>query len=217
MVFMLVVVALEATMAAVLFGAAGRWDLPWFWALIATHSGFMAVAVTRIDPELRRERIRPGPGGRDRALRAIALPFVLAHLAVAGLDVGRFGWSGTVPFAVHAIALVGYAAGMGLAVWAMASNRFFSPVVRLQRERGHHLVTDGPYRYLRHPGYTGGLLATLLGGVVLGSWWSLLPLAPLVALLLRRTVVEDRLLREQLEGYAGYAERVPYRLLPGVW
>ena len=115
------------------------------------------------------------------------------------------------------LALVGYAAGMALAVCAMAANRFFSPVVRIQHERGHTLVTSGPYRFVRHPGYVGAILASLCGGVALGSWWSLVPLAPFAALFLRRTAVEDRMLRADLDGYAGYAERVRYRLVPGLW
>ena len=106
---------------------------------------------------------------------------------------------------------------MALSVYAMASNRFFSPVVRIQHERGHTLVTSGPYRFVRHPGYVGAILASACGGVALGSWWSLVPLAPFAALFLRRTAVEDRMLRADLDGYAGYAERVPYRLVPGRW
>ena len=105
---------------------------------------------------------------------------------------------------------------MILCVWAMAVNRFFSPVVRLQEERGHRLVTDGPYRYIRHPGYAGILLSACVG-VALGSWWSLLPLVVAMGLILRRTALEDRFLRASLEGYASYAEQVRYRLVPGIW
>jgi protein-S-isoprenylcysteine O-methyltransferase Ste14 len=170
-----------------------------------------------IDPGLRAERHRPGPGGRSRRVRFFALPLLVAHLVVAGLDIGRFGWSGPMPVAVQAGALLGYAAGMGLSIWAMIANRFFSPVVRIQNERGHHVVSSGPYRFLRHPGYTGVILGSLCGGVALGSWWSLLPLAPLVAVFLHRTALEDRFLREGLDGYADYALRVRYRLVPGLW
>jgi protein-S-isoprenylcysteine O-methyltransferase Ste14 len=212
-----VVFAFEAAMAAILFGTAGRWDLPWFWAVLGVHAASCLVAVSLIDPDLRKERLRPGPGGRDRMLRLFALPLILAHLIVAGLDAGRFGWSGHLPVAVQAAALMGLGTGMALSVWAVAANRFFSPVVRIQEERGHHLITTGPYRVLRHPGYVGTILGALSGGIALGSWWSLVPMAPLVALLLRRTMVEDRFLHEGLAGYAGYAERVRYRLVPGLW
>jgi protein-S-isoprenylcysteine O-methyltransferase Ste14 len=102
-------------------------------------------------------------------------------------------------------------------VWAEAVNRFFSSVIRIQTERGHHVVTTGPYRYVRHPGYAASLFMFAGGGLVLGSW-----LAALIGLLLfvgilRRTVEEDRILHEQLEGYAAYAQKVRYRLIPGVW
>ena len=217
MAMFLRVLILEGVLAASLFASAGRIDLPWFWAVIAVHTTLMTVAMTSIDPALRRERLKPGPGGRDRYLRLIALPFILAHLIVAGLDVGRFHWSPLMPTVVQAIALIGYATGMALSVYAMASNRFFSPVIRIQHERGHTLVTAGPYRFVRHPGYVGAILASLCGGVALGSWWSLVPLAPFVVLFLRRTALEDRMLRADLDGYAGYAERVRYRLLPGLW
>jgi protein-S-isoprenylcysteine O-methyltransferase Ste14 len=118
---------------------------------------------------------------------------------------------------VEAVALIGYTSGLALSVCAMLNNRFFSPVIRIQRERGHTLVTSGPYRFVRHPGYVGAILASACGGVALGSWWSLAPLAPFAALFLRRTAVEDRMLRADLHGYAGYAERVRFRLVPGLW
>jgi protein-S-isoprenylcysteine O-methyltransferase Ste14 len=145
------------------------------------------------------------------------VPMILVHLVIAGLDVGRFGWSGPLPLPVQGPALVGFGAAMGLSIWAVASNRFFSPVVRLQSERGHHLVTTGPYRFLRHPGYLGTILGSPCAGIALGSWWSLLPLLPMVFLFLRRISVEDRFLREGLVGYADYADRVRYRLVPGLW
>ena len=217
MAMILRVLIVECLLAATLFASAGRIDLPWFWAVLAVHSALLAVGMSSIDPALRKERLKPGPGGRDRYLRLIAMPFILAHLIVAGLDVGRFHWTGPVPGGVQAAALVGYTAGMALAVCAMLNNRFFSPVVRIQHERGHTLVTSGPYRLVRHPGYVGAILASACGGVALGSWWSLVPLAPFAALFLRRTAVEDRMLRADLDGYAGYAERVRYRLVPGLW
>jgi protein-S-isoprenylcysteine O-methyltransferase Ste14 len=184
---------------------------------MALHATLLLAGVSFMDPGLREERLRPGPGGRSRRIRFLALPFIVAHLVVAGLDVGRFGWSGPIPLAVQATALAGYAACMGLSLWAMAANRFFSPVVRIQDERGHHVVTSGPYGYLRHPGYTGLIVGSICGGVALGSWWSLVPLAPLVGMFLWRTAMEDRFLHEGLEGYVGYAQRVRYRLVPGLW
>jgi protein-S-isoprenylcysteine O-methyltransferase Ste14 len=218
MSMLLAVVVLEAVMGAVLFGSAGRIDLPWFWAVLGVHGASMLVASLAIDPDLHRERLRPGPGGgRDRWVRVAALPMILGHLIVAGLDVGRFGWSGRLPGWVQGVALAAYAGGLSLSIGAMIANRFFSPVVRIQSERGHRVVTSGPYRLLRHPGYAGLLVASTAGGIALGSWWSLLPLLPCAALFVARTAWEDRFLRERLEGYAEYAGRVRFRLLPGLW
>ena len=211
------VLIMEGLLAATLFASAGRIDLPWFWAVLALHAALLLAGIRFMDPDLRKERLRPGPGGRSRRVRLLALPMILGHLVVAGLDVGRFGWSGPIPVAVQAAALAGYAAGMGLSLWAMAANRFFSPVVRIQAERGHHVVSTGPYAYLRHPGYTGLIVGSVCGGVALGSWWSLVPLAPFIGLFLWRTAMEDRFLHDGLEGYAGYAGRVRYRLVPGLW
>ena len=159
----------------------------------------------------------PGPGGKDRLLRLIALPIVLAHLVIAGLDAGRFHWSGEVAVPMHAAGLMVYTLGLWLALWAMSTNRFFSPVVRMQKERGHHLVTTGPYRFVRHPGYVGVMSATLGEGLALGSYWSLVPLVVLFLLFIRRTALEDRFLLAELEGYAEFAQKVRYRLLPGIW
>ncbi len=217
MIATLNVVVFVAALTGVLFGSAGRLDLPWFWAFVIVHGLLLALQRATVDEGLRRERAHPGPGGCDRRLRRVALPLYLTHLVVAGLDVGRWNWSGLIPLWVQGIGLAEYACGLGIAIWAMAVNRFFSPAARIQCERGHCLITSGPYRYVRHPGYAGGLLAMLGGGVALGSWWSLLPMLPVALLTLRRIVLEDRLLRAELGGYEQYARRVPSCLVPGIW
>jgi protein-S-isoprenylcysteine O-methyltransferase Ste14 len=145
------------------------------------------------------------------------LPFMLGCWIVAGLDVGRFHWSDAVPFGWRLAGLVGLAASLGLSFWAMMANRFFSPVVRIQSERGHHLINSGPYRYLRHPGYLGIIGGPLCAALALDSWWALLPAAGIAFLIVRRTTMEDKFLRRELEGYPAYVEKVRYRLLPGVW
>jgi len=200
-----------------LFLPAGRVDLPFFWVYLGLLLMATAAASRLIDPDLLRERVHPGPGGLDRNLRFHAIPFIAAHLIVAGLDVGRFHWSGPVPIHVQWTSMVFLGTSMGLSMWAMRANRFFSPVVRIQAERGHHLVTSGPYRWVRHPGYAAALTMMLVGGPALGSWWAMAPMIPLMMLILRRVVIEDRFLRGNLEGYEAYARQVRYRIIPGLW
>lgn len=203
---------------ALLFVPAGRLDLPWFWAVLAVVTAGMtagtAVALRR-DPTLLAERARPGPGGKDPHLRKFAGGAVAVGWVVAGLDV-RFGWSAPPEWA-RAVGVVLMAVAMALPAWALSVNRFFSSDARIQRDRGHRVVTDGPYRFIRHPGYAGSVLLSLVMPVALGSWWSYLPALAAAALILRRLLIEDRLLRAGLEGYVEYAARVPWRLVPRVW
>jgi protein-S-isoprenylcysteine O-methyltransferase Ste14 len=216
MVHLLRLSALRALVLGVLFGSAGRWDLPFFWAYVGLFTVSVLALSFTIDPELCQERFRPAAGGKDRLLRLFLLPFVLARLSLAGLDAGRLHWS-NVPLGVQVVAFVGLAASAGLAFSAMAVNRFFSPTVRIQHERDHRMITAGPYRYVRHPGYAGMIFTTLCSGPALGSWWAMLPGAGCICLIVRRTALEDRFLRQELKGYAEYVSRVRYRLVPGLW
>jgi protein-S-isoprenylcysteine O-methyltransferase Ste14 len=110
-----------------------------------------------------------------------------------------------------------FAAGWSLTVWAMHVNRFFSSVVRIQEERGHQIVTTGPYAWVRHPGYVAGLFVIASSGVALGSWFSVVPAVLMLPALFARTVKEDRFLKQNLPGYLDYSAKVRYRMLPGVW
>src|SRR5215212_3882156 len=115
-----IILLFESIIGTVLFACAGRLDLPWFWALLGIHAAGMSLSVRLMDPELRKERTNlRRRAGEDRSLRAMLIPFILVHLAVAALDAGRFGWSGNVPTWVHALGLVGYCGGFALSAWAM--------------------------------------------------------------------------------------------------
>jgi protein-S-isoprenylcysteine O-methyltransferase Ste14 len=208
---------IDVALAAILFGSAGRVDLPWFWAYLCAHAGALLVGLRFVDPGLAEERLKPQAGGEDRLFRLYLLPFYLGNLIVAGLDVGRFHWPGPMPITLQAIGLAVFAAGLCMTMWSMAVNRFFSPIVRIQSERGHHLITEGPYRLIRHPGYSGLSAVTLASGFALGSWWSVVPSVGALAVIVRRTILEDGFLKRELPGYADYAARVRYRFLPGVW
>ena len=205
-----------AVIAAIIFVVAGRWDLPFVWAVLGVMIAFYLVLATFADPGMMRERIAPGPGNRDRLTQPLGGVLLLGHWVLVGLDVGRFHWS-PVPWEVQIAGLVGYAAALSVNFWAMRANRFYSSVVRVQTDRGHHTVADGPYRFVRHPGYTATLIAVLSGGVALGSWLAMLPILGFAATFVRRTLVEDRLLQLELPGYAAYAQRVRSRLIPGVF
>lgn len=201
----------------VLFGLAGRWDLPWLWTYTGVGSlASLAIGLT-MDPELARERLHPAPGGVDRYRR---IPFgllFLSQLFIGVLDVGRFHWSDSVPLGARSIGLIGYAAGLGVLAWTIALNPFFSPVVRVQSERGHRLVSGGPYSVVRHPGYAAIMVAIPCGALAIGSWWAFGLALLFDILVLGRVRIEDPYLHEHFAGYREYAARVRYRLIPGVW
>jgi protein-S-isoprenylcysteine O-methyltransferase Ste14 len=209
--------AFMGVLGGILFVSAGSWGGPVWWVYLALWTATAVVAPFVVDPGLFRERVRPGPGGKDYFTAILLGPLWLGQYVVAGLDVGRFHWSDTVPLALQIAGLVVVAAGLAVVVWATAINRFFSSVIRIQRDRGHHVITTGPYRFVRHPGYAAALLLFVGGGLALGSWLAVLAGALMCVPILRRTLQEDRTLRQELEGYAQYAEKVRYRLIPGLW
>lgn len=205
-----------ALLAVILFVTAGRYDLWFQWAYVASYAVLVTVGLRVIDPDLIHERITSAR--RDRIPLASAVKVLTwIHLIVAGVDAGRYHWSPVFPAWLHVVGLAGMSAGFGVVIWSMAVNRFFVPTVRLQPERGHHLITTGPYAYVRHPGYAGIVLGVLASGVALGSWVSLIPMAALIAAIVGRLRNEDRFLQENLEGYKNYATEVRARLIPFVW
>ena len=209
-----------AAMAAMLFGAAGTLAVPMFWAYLALFAVLCvgaSAAVYLHSPDLVKERLRPGEGEQDHLSgRALNL-LMFVQLLLAGLDVGRLHWSATVPLALQILGLVGFATGMGITTWAMLVNRFFSRAVRLQLDRGQQAVTSGPYGLVRHPGYSGGLLLLLSAGFALGSWIAMVPILLTLPLMVRRTLIEERMLANSLPGYTDYMRRVRFRIVPGVW
>jgi len=211
-------------MPAALFISAGRlnWVMGWVYfgvtfALIVVSR----IAMFRAAPELLRERARfdeaKDAKSWDRPLvLLVAIYLPLAGLIVAGLDT-RFGWSPWLPLWLRIVALIFVVLGSLVGTWAMAVNRFFSAVVRIQRDRGHTVVTGGPYRFVRHPAYIGGLVAAFASAVALESLWALIPAGLTTLLYVLRTALEDKTLRDELAGYEEYAQRTRYRLVPGVW
>lgn len=208
-------------MAALLLISAGRMDYWQGWAYMGLNMGLLLVNLwtLRRNPELVEERLKPGEGmkGWDKLYYALTTTLYFAHLVVAGVDVGRLGWTGDLAWGVYAAAIAVYLIGQAIFLWAKQVNRYFSSVVRIQADRGQTVCRDGPYRYVRHPGYVGGLLYMLAGSLVLGSLWALAMQALACMLLIVRTALEDRALQAELPGYAEYAQETRYRLLPGIW
>ena len=218
-VLVLRVALFVGALGAILFGTAGRLDLPFFWAYLAVLTGFGVAMLLTISPELLEERRKPAERGRDNVtlLRVGALVVFLSEWVIAGLDVGRFHWSDTVPPALQVVGLLAFAAVFANWFWAMHTNPFFSAAVRIQHDRGHYVVRSGPYRFVRHPGYAVFVLLGWGGPLALGSWWAVVPHLLVVVVFIRRAAMEDRVLREELEGYAAYAATVRYRFVPGIW
>lgn len=203
--------------AVALFAAAGTIAIPGFWAYLAIITAVMIVSFAALDPDLLRERMRPGGNKPPLALRLFSLVLFL-HWIVAGLDRGRFHWSDDVPGWLQDLCLFVVAAGYALALWAMRVNRFFSSVIRIQTDRGHRIVTTGPYAFIRHPGYAAGFLILAASGPALGSWLATALIVIFsLPFLLYRTITEDRILQAELAGYADYTSRVRWRLVPGIW
>ena len=115
------------------------------------------------------------------------------------------------------MALVGILLGYAFSSWALIENRFFAGTVRIQTERGHHVISGGPYRIVRHPGYAGAVLGYLLIPVLLDSAWAFVPAILLLIVMITRTALEDKTLQAELPGYKEFAQRTRYRLIPGIW
>ncbi len=204
-----------------LYAASGRWRWPLAWAYLVLYSAILIagsfIAIHR-DTGFTEERTRVKEGTKawDRWLSGpLFSPLWLALYVVAGLD-QRYRWSPALtPVAITAVVVSGL--GYSIAVWAMRANPFYGRYVRIQTERGHTVVTTGPYRFVRHPAYAGLIVFMLASALALESLWALIPACMVALVLVIRTALEDRTLLADLPGYAEYAQRTRFRLLPGIW
>jgi protein-S-isoprenylcysteine O-methyltransferase Ste14 len=208
--------------AVLLFVPAGTLAWPGAWVFLAilasvSISGMMWLA--RHDPELLKERMRPpfqrGQQPWDRALMILFVPLWFGWYALMGFD-KRFGWS-SVPVSLQVLGVVLLGLGIYLSWQTLMANSYAAPVVKVQKERGHKVVSTGPYAYVRHPMYASVILFAAGAPLLLGSWWGLLVSPFLVLALGVRAVLEERMLKSELAGYADYVERVRYRFVPLVW
>ncbi len=218
------VAGLVAVLLLVLFASAGTFDWPMAWVYVVI-TVIMTVGsrllLLRRSPDLVAERAGYAEKKDAKAWDRVLMPLIAIYgptliLVIAGLD-RRFGWPPELPMWIEIAGVVLLVLATAFSTWALLVNRFFSGVVRIQHDRGHTVVTEGPYRWVRHPGYVGGVVGDLAIPLMLGSLWALVPGLLTASLVVLRTALEDRTLQAELPGYAEYCQRTRYRLLPGVW
>jgi protein-S-isoprenylcysteine O-methyltransferase Ste14 len=210
-------------MAILLFVPAGtiRWTGAWIF-LIETFviSVVFGLWLARHDPALLKERLRPpiqkGQSIQDKIVTGLLVLLYLAWFVFMALDAVRFQWS-SVPAWLQAPGALGVFVACYIGYLTLRENTFAAPVVKIQRERAHTVITSGPYRFVRHPMYAGMIFYLFFTPLLLGSWWGLLWGCLLLGLFAVRIQIEEGTLRRELQGYNEYAKRVRYRLIPGVW
>jgi protein-S-isoprenylcysteine O-methyltransferase Ste14 len=207
-----------AVTGLLLFIPAGTPDWPMAWVLLGIYLVTSVIHILVVSPGLIEERSSRHEDSKawDRYLVIVLILSGFMILIITGLD-HRFGWTGPLPLPVTIISLVLVILASALVTWATAANRFFSATIRIQNDRGHSVVSAGPYRFVRHPGYAGWIGYYFFLPLMLGSVYSLVPAGFAAGLIIVRTTLEDRTLLGELEGYREYTGRVRYRLVPGVW
>ena len=204
---------------AVLFVAAGSMLWVNAWVLTGIILAGFVVGVVSVDPSLLEERVGIKSGVKREDIFFSVMMGRLGPLStyiIAGLDF-RFGWSASFPLVLVVAGFVSYIIGFAILLWATKENKFFSSVVRIQKERGHYAITGGPYRLVRHPGYLGSIINTLALPIALASLWAFIPAIATSIIAIIRTFLEDNTLSKELEGYSTYMKHVKFRLLPGIW
>ncbi|MGB7539861.1 MAG: isoprenylcysteine carboxylmethyltransferase family protein [Anaerolineales bacterium] len=212
---------IAGVLAILLFVPAGRLDWIDAWLFIAAYGIvllFYGIRGTLRDPGQLRERGKQGANTKawDRVILSIYSVLLLVLFPVCGLDAVRFR-ALPLPIGLKGLGWIGMALSGALILRVMAANTFASRTARIQDDRGQTVVSGGPYRHIRHPMYLGVIIFILCIPLVLGSGWGLIPSAAIGVLFVARTALEDRMLRRELTGYAEYAQRTRFRLLPGIW
>ena len=201
----------------------GRWD--WWQAWLTFTLFVLGFIVSRAiaarkTPDILMERANYATQGNTQAWDKWLSPVVafgsVFPLLVAGLD-DRFNWSPDLSLGLELVGLALVVLGYVLGSYAFIENAFFSGTVRLQEERGHKVISSGPYAWVRHPGYLGSLIASLGMPLLLDSLWAFVPVIIFGFFFVLRTHLEDGFLQKNLPGYSEYADKVHYRLFPGIW
>ena len=204
---------------------AGTWQWWEAWVIVGLWSiyGFvMTDYLLRHAPALLAERLKFVPLHKDQKIwdKVIMLLFFIAGIGlylVPGFDVVRYEWSESLPLWMKVLAMLVHLPCFVLLAWVMRENTYLSQVVKIDEERGHKVITTGPYALVRHPMYIVIIVLLFAVPVALGSRFALILAMFLTVLLIVRTYLEDRTLHAELEGYPEYAKKTPYRLIPGIW
>lgn len=196
------------------------WTIKWFWAWALLSVSILIIIFNSrlLPPELIEERGKKKDDAKrwDKILTRISIIPMLGINIIAGLDY-RFAWSGNTGNAVNIAGLALYFCSSMFVTWSMLSNKFFSTMVRIQGDRNHQVATQGPYKYIRHPGYLGFIIMMLSMPLALGALYGLTMSAVSGLLFIIRTSLEDKTLHDELPGYAEYAQNVKYKLIPLIW
>jgi len=209
--------------AALLLWLSGnwRWVEGWIFGLwLVSFIPAIFLWLHYKDPALLAERLRlPGSGGESRADVAILFGVKLGWIAwivLSPLDV-RFGWMPRLPLGSEVCGGILLLAGSFFMFRAFTDNTYLSQLVRIQSERGQHVIDTGVYGVVRHPMYLGASLVFVGGALLLGSLCGLLVALAEVLLLVLRIFGEEKLLARDLAGYGAYRQKVRYRLMPHLW
>lgn len=201
----------------------GAWKVAYWQGFLYLVLALLGVTLSHIlvpaGSTITVDRAREAPSGRDWDRRLLGAYFLvnIVTFVIAGMDSGRFRWTGEVPAGVTVAGAVLMLVGQVLFALAKRENAFFSSTVRIQAERNHQVCDTGLYRVVRHPGYLGMLTSLLAFPLVMNSYWAFVPAGIGASVLVVRTVLEDRFLAEELPGYTDYTDRTRRKLLPGLF
>ena len=175
--------------------------------------------VLKIDPELLNERSKPGEGTRnwDRTILGSSFLITISMYIIGGLDSGRYHWSPDFHWSIYLLGIILTILGQLLFLIAQKQNKFFSSTVRIQTNREHIVCETGLYKIVRHPAYLGSIIQSAGFPLLFGSLWSILPICLLIILLITRTNLEDRTLKNELKGYLDYSHKTRYKIIPYLW
>jgi len=205
----------------IIFISAGRIDY-WqglIYVIIGLIMFVLNYTVLRVDSELLNERSKPGEGTKkwDKTILGLSFLVTISMYITAGLDSGRYHWSPDFHWSIYLLGIILTILGQLLFLIAQKQNKFFSSTVRIQTNREHIVCETGLYKIVRHPAYMGSIIQALGFPLLFGSIWSIIPICLLIILLIARTNLEDKTLKNELKGYPEYSNKTRHKIIPYVW